>query len=528
MTTSLSKKVTFAALIMMASVLASRVIGLLREMVIAHLGGAAGEVDAYNVAFVIPEILNHVVASGFLSITFIPIFSQYLAANHEDEGWKVFSIIFSVFGVLLALLVAAAWWWAPELVALVAPGLTDPGHRAAAIRMTRIIMPAQLCFFFGGLLMAVQFAKERFTLPALAPLLYNLGIILGGVLLYRWLGMEGFAWGVLAGALAGNMLVQYAGARRVGMRLRWRFTLTHPDLKRYVLLTLPLMVGLTMTFSTEFFTRFFGSFLPEGSIASLNYGLRVMLILVGFFGQAAGVASYPYLARLIAEGRLAEMNRLLNDTLRRYIALVIPVATLMMVLSREVIRLLFQRGRFDQQATALTAEVLVFLLIGAFAFAAQTVVVRGYYATQNTLFPTIVGTLAVLASVPLYWLGTTQMGIHGLALAVSVSAVLQSGLLYLLWNRRSGNIESRFVYLLFGKLLLLSAVVGAMSWGMRTVVLRFLDPASLFDSLLMCLIIGSIFTGLFVAAGLALRVQEVISASKQIGRKLKLVSRREG
>lgn len=312
------------------------------------------------------------------------------------------------------------------------------------------------------------------------------------------------------------------------MRLRWRFTLTHPDLKRYVLLTLPLMVGLTMTFSTEFFTRFFGSFLPEGSIASLNYGLRVMLILVGFFGQAAGVASYPYLARLIAEGRLAEMNRLLNDTLRRYIALVIPVATLMMVLSREVIRLLFQRGRFDQQATALTAEVLVFLLIGAFAFAAQTVVVRGYYATQNTLFPTIVGTLAVLASVPLYWLGTTQMGIHGLALAVSVSAVLQSGLLYLLWNRRSGNIESRFVYLLFGKLLLLSAVVGAMSWGMRTVVLRFLDPASLFDSLLMCLIIGSIFTGLFVAAGLALRVQEVISASKQIGRKLKLVSRREG
>lgn len=511
---------------MMASVLASRVIGLVREMVIAHLGGAAGEVDAYNVAFVIPEILNHVVASGFLSITFIPIFSKYLAAGDERAGWEVFSIIFTVFGTLLALLVAAAWWWAPELVALVAPGLADPGQRAAAIRMTRIITPAQLCFFFGGLLMAVQFAKEQFTLPALAPLLYNLGIILGGVLLYRWLAMAGFAWGVLAGALAGNLLVQYVGARRVGMHLRWRFTLSHPDVKRYVLLSLPLMVGLTMTFSTEFFIRFFGSFLPEGSIASLNYGLRVMLILVGFFGQAAGVASYPYLARLMAEGRLAEMNRLLDDTLRRYIALVIPVATLLMVLSREVIRLLFQRGRFDQQATVLTAEVLVLLLIGAFAFAAQTVVVRGYYAMQNTLFPTLVGTLAVLASLPLYWFGTTQLGIHGLALAVSLSAILQSGLLYMLWNRKSGNRGSRLVYLLFGKLLLLSAAAGMMSAALRKVVLRFLAPDGMRDSLLLCLIIGTVFTALFLAASHALRVEEVMRVAGQIARRLKPGRRR--
>ena len=257
--------------------------------------------------------------------------------------------------------------------------------------MTRIILPAQIAFFAGGLLMAVQFARERFFLPALAPLIYNLGIIAGGLLLRPWLGVEGFAWGVLVGAFLGNFAVQVAGARRLGLRFRPAWSWTHPDLKEYVRLTLPLIVGLTMTFSTEFLFRCFGSYLPAGGIAVLNFSLRVMLILVGLFGQAVGTASFPTMARLAAENNLPELNRLLNRTLR-YLALLIPVAAMLMVLSREVVRILFQRGRFDPAATTLTAEVLVWFLAGAFAFAAYTVVVRGYYATRNTLVPALFGT----------------------------------------------------------------------------------------------------------------------------------------
>ncbi|NUM75817.1 murein biosynthesis integral membrane protein MurJ [candidate division KSB1 bacterium] len=520
MTSSLSKKITVAALIMMASVLLSRIIGLLREMIIAHLGGAAGDVDAYNVAFVIPEILNHIVASGFLSITFIPIFTKYLAQDNEAEGWRIFSIIFCVFGAVLTLLVALAWLLAPQLIALIAPGLTDPAIIGKAVRMTRIIMPAQLFFFAGSLLMAVQFAKERFKRPALAPLLYNLGIILGGVLLHRWVGIEGFAWGVLAGALAGNLLIQYQGARQAGMRFSFLFELHHPELKKYILLTLPLMLGLTMTFSTEFFTKFFGSYLPEGGIAALNYGLRVMLILVGFFGQAAGVAAFPYLARLAAEGKMAELNQLLNDTLRRYIAIVIPVSTLFMVLSHEVIRMLFQRGRFDALATARTSEVLIFLMIGAFAFAAQTVVVRGYYAVQNTLFPTIAGTLAVLASVPIYWLGMNQMGIRGVALAISLSAILQSSLLYVLWNHRSQNVQSGIVYRLFAKMIFLSVIVGVVLYRLKLALASYVDATTLGGSLLMCLIIGAVFVVMFVASGFVFRIEEVKGFARRLLRLL--------
>ncbi len=516
---SLNKKVGVAALIMMASVLLSRVIGLLREIVIARYGGAAAEVDAYSIAFVIPEILNHVVASGFLSVTFIPIFSKYLTEEREAEGWKVFSTILSVFGIFLFVLITIAWLLAPWLVPLFAPGIENAGILRSAIRMTRIILPAQLFFFAGGLLMAVQFAKEQFKLPALAPLIYNVGIILGGIALYRWVRMEGFAWGALAGAFIGNFLMQYFGAKRAGMNLFFDFNLHHPDLKKYILLTLPLMVGLTMTFSTEFFARFFGSYLPEGGVAAINYALRVMFILVGFFGQAAGVASFPYLARLAAENKIAEMNQLLNDTLRRYIALVIPFSALLIVLRHEIIFILFQRGRFDALATARTAEALAFLSIGAFAFAAQTVVVRGYYAAQNTLFPTIIGTLAVAASLPLYWLGVHEFGEKGLALAIAVSAILQVTFLFALWNCRSQNSGGKKVFAFFAKIISLSAMIGALLYWAKAYFFPALSQNTFAGNLLVCAIISAMFFAVFAGMGYWFRIPEIVNVIRRVLRR---------
>jgi putative peptidoglycan lipid II flippase len=509
MSSALYKKVGVAAVIMTVSIFLSRLMGLAREMVIAHAGGAGEAVDAYQVAFMLPEILNHVVASGFLSVTFIPIFARYLAADREAQGWAVFSLIMTVFGLGLAAAIAVAFLFAPELVALLAPGLPAGDTFGSAVRMTRIIIPAQFFFFSGGLLMAVQFARKRFLVPALAPLFYNLGIILGGLLLGPRLGIEGFAWGVLGGAFVGNFAVQYFGARQIGMRWRFVFTLRHPDLKRYILLTLPLMVGLSMTFSTEIFMRFFGSFLPPGSIAGLNYGLRIMLLLVAFFGQAVGVAAFPFLASLAAQQKIGEMNRLLNGTLR-YLALVVPFSALLMVLRSEVVRVLFERGQFDAAATALTARVLACLLLGAFAFTAHTVVVRGYYAVQNTLFPALFGTVAVVASLPLYLVGMQRFGVQGVALAISLSVILQVVLLYALWNRRTGNSGSRAVYRFYLKIFALSLPLGLALEGGRQ-ALRALVPAadSFAGSLGVACGTGALFVALLAASGHLLRIQEI-------------------
>ena len=483
---SLYKKVGIASLIMMTSVLLSRIIGLLREVVIAYVGGTGVNVDAYQMAFVLPEMLNHVAATGFLSITFIPIFNRYLVDNRETEGWRIFSLILSVFGTLLLLIIVAAWCYADHLVALFAPGIVDPAVKSLTIRMTRIVLPAQFFFFVGGLFMAVQFSKEHFLIPALAPLLYNLGIIAGGLLLAPWVGIEGFAWGVLAGALAGNFLIQWLGAARTGMRFKPCFQWRHPDLKHYFLLTLPLILGLTMTFSTEFFFRFFGSYMRQGAVAALNYGLRITFILVGLFGQAVGTASYPFMSRLAAEGRMAEMNRLLDNTVRA-LSLVIPFSVFLMVIRHETVFLLFQRGRFDAEATALTAHLLTYLLLGAFAFSAQTVVVRGYYALQNTLFPALLGTAAVLLSIPVFMLGMERMGASGVALGVSISAFMQVALLYVCWNRRTRNRESGIVYSAVFKMLVLSVFLGSGLEAVRKWLFEGSFTGTVSGALLTCL-----------------------------------------
>ncbi|MCP4695112.1 MAG: murein biosynthesis integral membrane protein MurJ [Desulfobacterales bacterium] len=520
MPSSIFKKVGVASLIMMASVFLSRVLGLVREMVIAGLGGMGVAVDAYQTAFILPEILNHIAASGFLSITFIPIFSHYLARDREAEGWRVFSIIMTVFGGLLIAAISAAWAWTPEIVDLIAPGRDDPVFKAAAIRMTRIILPAQFFFFTGGLFMAVQFSRERFAIPALAPLIYNLGIILGGVCLAPWLGMEGFSWGVLAGAFAGNFALQFIGARRVGMRPRLCFDATHPDLKKYILLTLPLMLGLTMTFSTEVLFKYFGSFLPTGGIAGLNYGMRTMLILVAFFGQAVGAASYPFMARLAADGKRDEMNRLLNDTLR-CLALVIPFSALIIALRHEVILILFQRGAFDAAAAARTAPILLCFMVGAAAFTAQTVVSRGYYAMQDTLSPAIYTTISVLISIPLYELGRVKMGAPGVALAASLSAILQVGLLYTLWNRRSDNREGWAVFAFFGRVLLFSIPLGLFLDWLRRVLSTRVDADALVGALVVSAAVGAVFTAIVWIGGRLFNVKEIAEITDRIIGKIK-------
>ena len=506
---SLYRKVGIASLIMMSSVFLSRIIGLFRESVIAYVGGAGGQVDAYQLAFLIPEILNHVAATGFLSITFIPIFSGYLARNMEEEGWRVFSVIFTVFGFFLLLLILAGCFWTDTLVDFIAPGVKDPVVKALTVRMTRIVLPAQFFFFTGGLFMAVQFSRERFFIPALAPLLYNLGIIAGGLVLGPQIGIEGFAWGVLGGAFAGNFLMQWIGAGRIGMKFVLSVNVRHPDVRRYFFLTLPLILGLTMIFSTEVFFRFFGSYLPKGTVAALNYGLRIVFILVGLFGQAVGTATYPFMARLVAQGQMEEVKKLMNRTLST-LSLVIPFSALFIVLRHEVVFLLFQRGRFDAAATALTSNLLPYLLLGAFAFSAQTIVVRGYYAMQNTLFPALLGTAAVLLSIPVFLVGMDRFGAPGVALGVSFSAFLQVTLLYAIWNRRTKNRQSGVVYACVGKMILLSTFLSVVLEGLRRLVSSWVDTQTFFGALAVCMVAGLVFLSILYPAGKLLKLDDVL------------------
>lgn len=501
-------KIGVAALIMMTSVFLSRVIGVFREMAIAMIGGVSSDVDAYQVAFILPDILNHVVASGFLSITFIPIFTRYLSQEKEVQGWEVFSNILNTFGLCLVMAIGLGMIFAPRLIHLFAPGITDPETIVLAVRMTRIILPAQFFFFCGGLLMAVQFSKGKFFIPAMAPLIYNAGIILGGMGLNRFVGMEGFAWGVLAGAFAGNFAVQLIGAGKAGLTYRLSFNFRHPDFIRYVLITLPFMLGLTMTFSSELMFKFFGSLLDQGSIAILGYNFRIMFVLIALFGQAVGTASYPFMADLVSRHRIDELNQLMNRTIS-FIFLVIPFSVLFCLLRFEIVFVLFTRGAFDLASTRSTSAVLPFIMIGAFAYAMQTIVPRGYYAMQNTWFPTVISTVSVLACLPVYYLLTVFFETKGLALGMSIGAIFQTFVLFELWNRKSRNRTKKTVYLFLCKVVLISILTGAALTG----PVSWLQSVFRQDSLAGALAIGGVTVILFISVlsflGYLFRIREL-------------------
>jgi putative peptidoglycan lipid II flippase len=456
---SLRKSLTIATAIMMMSVLLSRIMGLVREQVIAHFGGTGTEIDAYVTAFIIPELLNHFLAGGFLSITFIPIFQRYLTREDSEGGWRSFSNLITIGTIAFVIVIPLAVIFAPEVYRLFGPRIAaDSGNFALTVHLTRIILPAQLFFYWGAFFSAAQMARHKFFLPALSPLCYNLGIIAGGILLGPRFGIEGFAWGVLAGAFAGNVLVLLPGALRIGLRYRPRFDFADPDFREFVVLSFPLVIGLGMTFSNELFFRFFGSFLGEGGTASINYALRTMGIMVAVFGQASGVAFYPYLSRLAAEKKYGEISSLVNKALVKIALVCVPASFLLAVLARPAISLLYEHGRFTSGSTGSTAPVFALYMAGAFAFSAAIFVVRPFYAIQRPYIPMIVSTAVSLLSLPLYYFTSRNWGASGIAVSAVCGMCLQFLVLYLVWNVRYGD---RTAALAVVKTFVTIAVIGA-------------------------------------------------------------------
>src|SRR5438093_2630324 len=314
-TASLKRRIAQSTGIVMASVLVSRLLGFFREWTVAHQMGSNAVTDAYYAAFTLPDFLNYLVAAGSLSLTFIPVFAQYVAEDREEEGWRVFSTVICVMGLALVALVALAEILTPQLATLIAPGF-GPAEKARLIFLTRLMLPAQICFYLGGILSAVQYAKGQFVVPSLAPLIYNIGVILGGVFLSPKIGIMGFAVGVLAGATAGNFLLQLYGSRRAGARFVPNFDIRHPGFRLFLKLAIPIMLALSLSFADDWIVRWFGSYLQPASITWLSYSKTLMRVPLTAVGQAVGVVSFPLLAKLYSEGKFDELNRMLNSTVK--------------------------------------------------------------------------------------------------------------------------------------------------------------------------------------------------------------------
>jgi putative peptidoglycan lipid II flippase len=470
---SLRDRLTKATLLLVLIHFLSRLLGFVRDATIAYKFGLSGSVDAYYAAIHVPDILNYLVAGGALSSTFVPLFQEYWQHQREQAAWRFFAVVGSLMLVLVVALVLVFEIWTRPLVLLVyGHGKFTPAQLDLVVRITRIVLPGQICFVVGGLINGVIYSirgddKWYVAVPAIGSVIYNLGIIVGGLVLASSLGVEAFAWGGLVGVVLGPFLLVALAARNAGARFHFHWDLRHPGLRRFVVLTLPLMIAVSYSFVDQIIAAVLGVHLPEGSIGALNNAYRLMLVPVGMFGITAATAAIGTLAGLAATRDHAGFRRQIREALGRVGVMVIPVTVLMIVLAEPAVRLVYQRGEFDAAATARVAAVLRWYALGMYAWSANYVLSRGLYSLQDTLTPALLGTITTAVMFPLSWVLMRPMGAEGLALATTIGITLQSVAIFIALRKRLQGLALPAILRSLRRMLLAALAMAAAAWGVQ-------------------------------------------------------------
>src|SRR5436309_12380335 len=318
-----------ATLLLMTAVLLSRVIGYIREAYIAWAFGAGPATDAYVAGFTIPDWLNYLVAGGTASITFVSIYNRFLAENREEDAQKTFSVIITVMTAVVGIGIVLAEIFTPQISRHLFSGFTA-GQLDLCVHLTRILLPAQIFFYVGGVVSAVLLSHRLYLFPAFGPLIYNLFIILGGVVGGRHFGIQSLAYGALIGSFAGPFLACVIGAARIGTGYRPSFDVSNPAFREWVKLSVPLMLGVSLVTADDWILRHYASS-GVGDITRLTFAKRLFAVPIAVLGQATGQASLPFFARLFNEKKLKEFAYTVNDSVYRVSAVSLLATAWMMV-----------------------------------------------------------------------------------------------------------------------------------------------------------------------------------------------------
>lgn len=436
--------------------------GLGRGKYIAWLFGAGPQTDAYMAAFRLPDLMNNFLVGGAVSITFVTLLNRYKANGDEGEGER---LLFTVLhGMVLVLTVASIvlMFLAAPFIRWISPGFT-PEEVALSAHMTRILLPAQIFLFSGSILGATLLIRKQFLYQAATPILYNLSIIGAGVFLHRRFGISSLAIGATAGFLIGSLGINLWGIRRAGIRFRWELDLHHPGLRIWLHMTLPLMLGFTLPFLDQYFSGYYASH-GAGDITRLANAKQLFSAPMTMLAQAAGAASMPFFAQLWANKEREKFAVGVADSVSRVVALAFLAGSLMVSLAHPIVSLIFGGGRFTPSDVQMTAIFFTLYTLSLFAWSAQAIYARAFYAAGITWLP-MVASVAILAiAFPLYGLGYRWMGTGGLALASDIGLVLQSCTLAVLLHQKRMVSLASLDYQELGRCLLAAVASGAAVW----------------------------------------------------------------
>ncbi|MEP6604197.1 MAG: murein biosynthesis integral membrane protein MurJ [Spartobacteria bacterium] len=515
------------------AILSSRVLGLVREMVVAALFGATRNMDAFLTAFRAPNMLRDLFAEGALSTAFVTTFSRRIATDGDESAWKLASKVATLTVIFMSVLTLLGIVFAPALIKILAPGF--PIEKAAlTIQLTRIMFPFILLVSLAALAMGMLNAKHVFGIPAMASSFFNLGSIVGGLMLCYWLdpqtdwrhphfgerGLVGLSIATLIGGFL-QLIVQFPPLHRVGFRFRPDFNWRDSGVRTILVLMGPATIAASAVQVNVAVNSGFASALGDGPMTWLNIAFRLMQLPLGIFGVAIGTVTLPLVSRSAAIGDIPAFRSALAHAMRLVMLLTIPAAIGLIILARPIISVIYEHGRFDAHATEQTATALQFYAIGLAAYSAVKVLAPAFYALDKRNLPMLVSIGSIIVNFALNWFFMFKMhlGHRGLALSTSLVAITNFLLLYIMMRRYAEQLETGRLLKLLAKLLVAGAVLAAISW----LALQFFFSSAAMSEwkkivdLAITISVGSVA---FFSVAFLLRVDEVRDVTGLIRRRL--------
>jgi putative peptidoglycan lipid II flippase len=448
-----------------ALTIVSRVFGYIRDSRIAFLLGSGTAADAYTTAYRIPNLLRRLVGEGAVSAAFIPAFSQYIAEKKEKDAWEFANAMLTVITMFMTAATLAGIAFSPLIVRLFASGFVDTaGKLDLTSTLNRIMFPYIFLISLSALAMGILNSFHRFAAPALSPVVLNLTMIA-----FSFLGAlfgditRTLAAGVVTGG-ALQLLIQIPPLLRSGWKIRFRADFKHPGVQRVAKLMVPVILGAGIVQVNVLVDTQFASYLEEGSVTAIYYADRVMELVLGGYAVAVSTVILPLLSRQAALGDIDELKTTLNFATRLILFITFPATMGLILLRREIIEVLFQRGGFDVTSTALTAWALPFFALGLSAFSLLKVIVPAFYALEDTRTPVKIALIAMFLNIALNFLFIRPLRNGGPALATSLSAFFNSISLFIIFYRRYGSFGVREIVRSIGKFVGASIALGVVTY----------------------------------------------------------------
>ena len=455
------------------SLFLSRALGMLKETLLASHFGLQIDADSFRVAAQIPDMIFMLIAGGGLSSAFIPVFSEYLYTDREEDAWKVFSIVVTLCAVVATVLITAAWIFAPQIAGFMVAGhqkyMRDGSLYADHVAtLGRIMLPAQFAFLVGSVLLGTLYARKQFTAPGLAPNTYNVGIILGAILGARLnIGISGMAWGALIGAFVGNLILPTLFMSGKGGWYRPSLDFKNPGVRKFFALLLPVVLGFSLPSVCQMITQKFASYYSEGINAVISAAYVLMMAPLGIFGHSLALAAFPVLAQFYAHKKFDLYRAEVSKTLRTTLYLGVPASAVLFMIAPQVVNIVYAYGKAagEAQVHSIVSCLQVYAL-GIWAWCMQPVLMRGFFSIHQAIRPVAIGTaMTGLFIVMCILVVKSPVGYLGLPAVTDIAAVLLVIWLLLALEKEVGSLDKKGIVTTLAKSTSASIVMGGIGFG---------------------------------------------------------------